>query len=119
MISKPQNTAQQNRAALDESMPSRLTPAIIREIEMTAEDTVRLTFTTRVYRSRVPLFKAGDNETVETATPISDTEVELTFSGPVADSEMRVPEGDAGLRTPAGGFVPAGVYDLPEFQQAA
>ena len=115
------NTRTRNRRAFDPAHPFVPASAIITGMEMTADDTVRLTFNERVLPTGVPGFTAGaaGEQTVETMARISDTVIELTFTGAVDESKMLVPEGDAGLRTASGGFVPAGSYDLPEFQQAA
>lgn len=106
-----------NRQAMDPSVPRKQTSAVIAEITAESETTMRLTFNDRVLPARVPGFTAGADgrATVESMTAISDTEIELEFSDDVQGTAMTVPEGDAGLRTPAGGFVPAGSYDLPEF----
>jgi hypothetical protein len=48
-------------------------------------------------------------------SPISATVIELVFTGTVAATNLLVQEGDAGIRTPSGGFVPAGTYAIPTF----
>lgn len=110
-------TARQDRSALDTARPKRLTPCIIVSVAATAADTVQLTFDTRVSRNRTPMYTAGAGaaETVTGAMQISDTVVELVFSGVVQGTNMIVPEGDPGIRTAAGGFVPAGTYAVPAF----
>ena len=112
-------TSRRARRRGDSTLPKVPASAIIREIEAESETTMRLTFTERIFTSTMPLFTAGDGETVESMTKLGETEVELVFTGPVDGTTMMVKDGDAGLRTGTGGFVPAGSYDLPEFQQAA
>jgi hypothetical protein len=106
-----------NRRALDPSVPPKATPAIISSIDATAADTIQITFSTRVFRNRLPKFTAGAGgaESVASAAEISDTVIELTFTGDVQGTDMSVPEGDPGIRSPAAGFVPAGTYAIPSF----
>jgi len=60
------------------------------------------------------VFQNGDafGNTVVSMAQVSATEVDLTFDGDVEDTTMRVAENDPGIRTNAGGFVPAGTYSL-------
>lgn len=106
-----------NRSALDPSVPRKLTPAVINGITAEAAETIRITFDGRVIPSKLPGFTAGasGDETVASMTPISSTEIELVFSGDVQGTSLIVKEGDAGIRTPSGGFVPAGSYAVPTF----
>jgi hypothetical protein len=106
-----------NRMAHDPSVPNQNAPAVIDSITSEAADTVRLTFNTRVVNSKLPGFTAGTDgeETVESMSLVSDTVVELVFTGDVAGTNMIVQGGDPGIRTPSGGFVPAGTYAIPTF----
>lgn len=110
-------TNARNRSAMLPSRPRKYTAAIITNIESTAADTVRLTFSVRVVAGQLPAFTAGagESETIASRTVISDTVVELTFTGEVQGTTMIVAEGDPGIRTVAGGFVPAGSYPVPSF----
>lgn len=110
-------TNARNRRAFDKAVPKKGTPAVIASIAATAADTIQLTFSTRVFRNKLPAFTAGAGgaETVATATEISDTVIELVFTGDVQGTDMIVKEGDPGIRTSAGGFVPAGSYPVPTF----
>jgi hypothetical protein len=107
-----------NRAALDKSIPRNITPALIDSIAATAATTIRITFAGRVQPSKTPVFYkagAGGAMTVTTMNRISDTVIELVFSGTVAGTDLIIEEGDLGIRTAAGGFVPAGTYAIPTF----
>lgn len=108
-------TKARNRVALDPAVPRKVTPAIISDIEATDLDTIRITFNTRVFTAKTPGFTAGAGgaETVSAMAQISDTLVELTFTGNVQGTDLNVPEGDPGIRTPAAGFVPAGTFAIP------
>jgi len=99
------------------SVPKKFTPAIITSIDATAADTILITFNTNVIRAKTPKFTAGAGgvQTVELATQISATVIQLVFTGSVAGTDMIVQEGDPGIRTAAGGFVPAGSYPVPTF----
>jgi hypothetical protein len=110
-------TNARNRRALDPSVPRKLTPAVISSIDATAANTIQITFNGRVMPSRLPGFRAGaaGAMTVESMSPISATVIELVFTGTVAATNLLVQEGDAGIRTPSGGFVPAGTYAIPTF----
>lgn len=111
------NTRARNRNAYDPSLPRTAAPAVISEIESTAADTIRLTFATRVQKNKLPLYRAGagGGAAVESAVELSATEIELTFDAVVQGTNLLVAEGDPGIRTVAGGFVPAGVYAIPVF----
>lgn len=110
-------TAVRNRVALDPSTPRKITPAVISSVEATAADTVQITFNTRVMLKGTPDVVAGGvtPQTVSSATAISATVVELTFTGDVQGTNLVVQEGAAGVRTPSGGFIPAGSYAIPTF----
>jgi hypothetical protein len=110
-------TARRVRTKASVGTPKKFTPAIITEIEATAADTIRMTFSTRVITSQLPSYKAGaaGETTVTAMTPISETVVELVFSGNVAGTNLIVTEGDQGIRTWPAGFVPAGTYAIPTF----
>lgn len=109
------NTRARNRSAMDPSVPAKLTPAIISSFAIQAPGTVQVTFETRIMVRGLPAFRAGatGDETVQSVNMVSDTVVDLVFTGAVATTTMIVPEGDPAIRTPTGGFVPAGNYDLP------
>jgi len=109
------NTKTRNRAAMDPSIPKKLTPAVVSLVELASPDTARLTFSTRVMARGLPAFKAGltGAETVQSVTTVSGTVLELVFTGTVAMTDMLVDEGDPAIRTPTGGFVPAGTYAIP------
>jgi len=102
------------RRALDKAVPQKRLPAIITNIAVQAPETIRLTFNTNVAGNKLPLFTAGDafGNTVVSMAQVSATEIDLTFDGDVEDTTMRVTENDPGIRTAAGGFVPAGTYSL-------
>ncbi len=106
-----------NRRTFDPSVPKIITPAVISGITAEAADTIRISFGNSMLPNKTPGFTAGSGggETVTSATQISDTVVELVFTGDVQGSNMVVPEGDPGIRTAAGGFVPAGTYAVPAF----
>ena len=110
-------TNARNRAALDPSVTLRSVSAVITEVDATAANTIRLTFNGRVLPGRLPLFTAGAGgaETVQSMSQVSETVVELVFTGSVQGTDLTVGDGDLGIRTPAGGFVPAGVYAIPTF----
>lgn len=99
------------------SSPRKLTPALISSIATTAADTIQITFSTNVITGKLPSYTAGaaNDETVASMTWISATVIELTFTGDVQGTTMIVAEGDPGIRTMAGGFVPAGSYPVPTF----
>ena len=106
-----------NRGALDPSVPRKERPAVIATVDATAADTVQLTFESPVVPNKLPGFTAGAGgaETVASMTKISETVVELVFSGDVQGTNMVVQGGDPGIRTSTGGFVPAGTYAVPAF----
>lgn len=106
-----------NRAALDPSMPRQITPAVVSSIAATAADTIEITFNTRVMLKGTPAVSAGGAsvQTVVSASAISATVIELTFAGSVQGTDLLVQEGAAGVRTPSGGFIPAGTYAIPTF----
>ena len=107
-----------NRGALDKSLPGSITPALISEIDATAANTIRITFAGKVQPSTVPVrYKAGAGGAmiVNSISAVSPTIIELVFSGTVAGTDLIVEEGDPGIRTAAGGFVPAGTYAIPTF----
>lgn len=110
-------TNARNRSALSPSMPRRFTSAVISTIDTTAADTIQITFSRPVIPSRLPGFVAGAGgaETVSSMSKISDTVIEFVFTGDVQGTDMIVQEGDPGIRTVAGGFVPAGSYPVPVF----
>lgn len=111
-------TSARNRRAYDPSVPKKANPAVIASIASTAADTIRITFQTRVLKSQLPkVIKAGAGgaETVDSVSQISATVVEFVFTGTVQGTNLIVEEGDPGVRTPAGGFVPAGTYAIPAF----
>jgi hypothetical protein len=114
-ILKRRNT--RNRSALDPAVPRKGAPATIASIAATAADTIQITFNTNVFKNKTPGYTAGAGgaETVELATQISATVVQLVFTGAVAGTDLVVQEGDPGIRTAAGGFVPAGSYPVPTF----
>ena len=107
-------SAPRNRRAPDPSIPPRTTPAVITGATAASATVVRVTFDTRVMPRGLPAFTAGssNDQTVESVTAISGTELELTFTGDVSSSTMTVAEGDPAIRTPSGGFVPAGLYAI-------
>ena len=115
MLRTVNRTNGRNRKGMDPSVPRTTTPAVITATASPAADTIELTFSTRVLKSKLPGFTAGAGgaETVIAATQVSGTVVSLQFSGSVTGTDMNVPADDAGIRTPTGGFVPAGVYPLP------
>jgi len=106
-----------NRSALDPSVPRRADAAVIEDIEATAANTIQITFETRVQRGVACGFKAGTGaaESVESMTTVSDTVLELVFTGAVAGTNLIVKGDDLGIRTSSGGFVPAGTYPIPTF----
>lgn len=110
-------TNARNRVAYDPSVPKTATPAVISSIAATAADTIELTFNTRVMLNSTPALTAGGASpaAVASATQISATVVEMQFSGSVQGTNLQVPEGAAGVRTPTGGFLPAGSYAIPTF----
>lgn len=118
----PSRTAKRNpprRQKMKTSInaPRIMTSAIISSIDATAADTIQITFNTRVMLRSEPNFTAGAGgaETVASATEISDTVIELSFTGDVQGTTLNVPEGSNGIRTAAAGFVPAGSYAIPTF----
>ncbi|TVQ55667.1 MAG: hypothetical protein EA377_03095 [Phycisphaerales bacterium] len=106
-----------NRMAHDPSVPNKNTSAIIENIETVAADAIRITFSNRVMTAKLPGYKAGaDGEQAVTSMErVSYTVIEFTFAGDVAGTDLHVLEGDLGIRTTSGGFVPAGVYAIPTF----
>jgi len=111
-----QRTLARNRRRLDPSVPKKLTPAIISSMTLSGSNAVQIAFSTRVQAAGLPGFSVdtGDNdETVASISTIDTTTLLLTFTGDIAGATMSVDEGDPGIRTPAGGFVPAGNYTLP------
>lgn len=106
-----------NRNAHDPSRPNVHAAAIITALEATAADTIEVTFSNRVMTNSLPGFKAGADaaETVASMTRVSDSVLSLEFSGDVQGTDLVVQEGDGGIRTAAGGFVPAGTYAIPTF----
>jgi len=105
-----------NRRAVT-SKPKFITPAVVSSIAATAADTIQITFNGPVFPAKTPGYTAGAGgaETVSSMTRISDTVIELVFTGDVQAKNLIVQEGDAGIRTVAGGFVPAGSYAVPTF----
>jgi hypothetical protein len=97
--------------------PAKLTPAVVMNIEATAANTIRMTFSTRVVKSGLPGYKAGADgtETIESMSSVSETVMEFVFTGDVAGTNLLVSEGDQGIRTWPAGFVPAGSYAIPTF----
>lgn len=110
-------TTRRVRTKTTNATPKKFTPAIITEIEATAADTIRITYSTRIVKNSLPGYKAGAGaaQTVESMSLISDTLLELVFTGSVQGTDLIVPEGDPGIRTWPAGFVPAGVYAIPSF----
>ena len=110
-------TNARNRRAMDPSVPKKERPAVIATVDATAADTVQLTFESTVVPNKLPGFTAGAGgaETVSSMSKISETVVELVFSGDVQGTDMIVQGGDPGIRTAQGGFVPAGTYAVPAF----
>lgn len=106
-----------NRRTFDPSVPKKITPGLISTITAEAADTIRMTFDKRVFLNKTPGFRAGAGgaETVTSATAMSATEIELVFTGDVQGTDLIITEGDPGLRTVPGGFVPAGTYAVPTF----
>lgn len=106
-----------NRAAYDPSMPKMRAPAIITNITSTAADAIEVTFSMPVITAKLPGWTAGaaGDETVSAMSLVSETVVAFTFTGDVQGTNMTVEEGDPGIRTMAGGFVPAGSYPVPTF----
>jgi hypothetical protein len=118
MPARAQNkTYVRNRATIDPAQPFVPAPAVITSMTAESADTIRLTFNGRVTPSKLPLYTAGAGgaETVESMTAISDTVIELVFTGEVQGTNLIVQGGDPGIRTPPGGFVPAGTYAIPTF----
>jgi len=106
-----------NRAAYDPSLPKLRAPAIITNITSTAANTIEVTFSMSVITAKLPNWTAGagNAETVASMSLVSETIVAFTFTGEVQGTTMTVAEGDHGIRTMAGGFVPAGSYPVPSF----
>lgn len=117
MASRMMNrTNARNRNAMDPSVPKKQAPAVIASIASTAADTIRLTFDTRVQLSKTPGYTAGlGGASIASMSTISATELEFVFTGDVQSTSLLVKEGDPGIRTPSGGFVPAGTYAIPTF----
>ena len=107
-------TRRRVRTKTTDETPKKFTPAIISSIAATAADTIQ---NTRVMPVRLPGFTAGASaaETVTAMTAISETVIELTFTGDVQGTDLIVKEGDPGIRTSAAGFVPAGSYAIGTF----
>lgn len=111
-------TNMRNRRNLDPSVPRKAAPATIESIAAESADTIRITFNPRVVGNQLPqVIRAGADgtATVTAMTQVSATVVELVFSGEVQGTDLIVEEGDPGIRTPVGGFVPAGSYAIPTF----
>ena len=110
-------TNARNRRGMDPSVPKKATPAVVDSIAATAANTIQITFQRAVLKSKLPSFKAGAGGamTVTTMTQVSSTVLEFVFSGTVAGTGLIVEENDPGVRTPFGGFVPAGSYAIPVF----
>lgn len=110
-------TNARNRRALDPSIPERVTPAVVENIEPQSADTIRITFSRQVMVTKLPGYHAGaDGEaTVTSAVLVNGTMVEFVFSADVAGTNLIIKGGDLGIRTPSGGFVPAGTYAIPTF----
>lgn len=112
----PQQVQTRNRRGKDPSVPTKKTPAIIETITLSGSDTVQIEFDTTVLHKGLPGFRTGtgdSGETVASISPVNATTVLITFTGDIAGAMMEVPEADPGIRTPAGGFVPAGNYAIP------
>jgi hypothetical protein len=110
-----QRTNARNRSALDPSLPRTQTPALVDSVVTGGPNSVaRMTFAGRVMARGVPGFRAGAGaaETVVGVQQVGATVLDLTFSGDVAGTDMVVGEADPGVRTPGGGFVPAGTYAI-------
>ncbi len=114
------NPNPRNRAARDPSMPAKTTPAIIESMTLSGANAVEITFATRVQPGgATPRYTASSAEagpsaaTASGVAAVSATSVTVTFTSPIAGMTLHVPEADPGIRTPAGGFVPAGNYALP------
>jgi hypothetical protein len=97
----------------DPSVPKTLAPAIISTVTLSGSNAAQVEFATRVQANGIPGFTTGGGESVVSVDTVNATTLLLTFSGDVAGATMSVPEGDRGIRTPAGGFVPAGNYMIP------
>ena len=102
------------RRVLDEATPGRRVPAVINTITVISDDTIQLAFATNVMPTRLPGFTAASGTASVTGmTQISATEIELVFDLDVENTTLVVAENDPGIRTSAGGFVPAGNYTIP------
>ena len=110
-------TNARNRRAMDPSVPKKLTPAVVSSVASTAADTIQITFSTRVLANKLPGFTAGagGGQTVGSISQVSDTVVELAFTGEVQGTDLAIAGDDPGIRTPSGGFMPAGTYAIPSF----
>lgn len=104
-----------DRAAMDPSVPGYTTSAVVSSIAATAADTIEITFATRVMLRGTPNVTAGAAVGVSGATQVSATVIQLQFAADVQGTDLVVPEGVAGVRTPSGGFIPAGTYAIPTF----
>ena len=106
-----------NRNKIDPAVPQKRVPAVISSIASTSAMVIQITFNTRVQKSGVPGFTAGaaGDLSPNQATTISDTVIELRFTGTVQGTDLNVPDSDPGIRTATGGFVPAGTYAIPVF----
>ncbi len=106
-----------NRSALDPSVPGYTTSAVVASVAATAADTIEITFATRVMLRSAPNVTAGAGGAVAvaSATQLSATVIQLQFAADVQGTNLVVPEGVAGVRTPTGGFIPAGTYAIPTF----
>jgi hypothetical protein len=117
MASKTVSRNVRNRRGMDPSVPKKRTDAVVSAIAATAADTIEITFQRTVQKSKLPVFKAGaaGAMTVASVTQVSGNVLELVFDGEVQGTDLIVEENDPGVRTPSGGFVPAGVYAIPTF----
>jgi len=110
-------TTGRNRNVVTKSQPRVAGAAVISSIDSTSAMVIQITFNTRVQKSGVPGFTAGaaGDLSPNQATTISDTVIELRFTGTVQGTDLNVPDSDPGIRTATGGFVPAGTYAIPAF----
>jgi len=105
-------TQTRDRRKADPSTPKTGAPAIITTITLSETTTIQIVFDTRIFVSGIPPFTAGA-ETVASVQTVNATTVLLTFTGDVAGGTLVVPQSAPGIRTPGGGFVPAGNYAIP------
>jgi len=105
-------TQSRDRSKGDPSIPNTLTPAIISNITLSEMTSIQIEFAARVLVTGIPGFTAG-GETVASVQTVNATTALLTFTGDVTGGTLVVPLNDPGIRTPVGGFVPAGNYAIP------